>query len=99
MGMQLKDLRKQDYKAAIQYAIKGMHLDWYVKNKTLLNIYGTYFWYLELNRATQIIAAYEGDTLAGILLADIQGESKLRYSPYENTVYKDYGFYSECPEP
>ena len=61
MGMQLKDLRKQDYKAAIQYAIKGMHLDWYVKNKTLLNIYGTYFWYLELNRATQIIAAYEGD--------------------------------------
>ena len=81
MGMQLKDLRKQDYKAAIQYAIKGMHLDWYVKNKTLLNVYGTYFWYLELNRATQIIAAYEGDTLAGILLADIQGETKLRYSP------------------
>ena len=81
MGMQLKDLRKQDYKTAIQYAIKGMHLDWYVKNKTLLNLYGTYFWYLELNRATQIIAAYEGDTLAGILLADIQGENKLRYSP------------------
>ena len=80
MDVKLKDLRKQDYKTAIQYAIKGMHLDWYVKNKTLLNLYGTYFWYLELNRATQIIAAYEGDTLAGILLADIQGESKLRYS-------------------
>lgn len=80
MDVKLKDLRKQDYKTAIQYAIKGMHLDWYVKNKTLLNLYGTYFWYLELNRATQIIAAYECDTLAGILLADIQGESKLRYS-------------------
>ena len=79
--MQIKDLRKQDYKAAIKYAIKGMHLDWYVKNRTLLNLYGRYFWYLELNRATQIIAAYEGDTLAGILLADIQGEYKLRYSP------------------
>ena len=39
-----------------------------------------YFWYLELNRATQIVAAYEGDTLAGILLADIHGERKLRYS-------------------
>ena len=58
-----------------------MHLDWYVKNKTLLNLYGRYFWDLELNRATQIIAAYEGDTLAGILLADIKGEDKLRYSP------------------
>ena len=79
--MQIKKLRRLDYKTAIQYAIKGMHLDWYVKNKTLLDLYGRYFWYLELNRATQIIAAYEGDTLAGILLADIKGEDKLRYSP------------------
>lgn len=57
-----------------------MHLDWYIKNKTLLNLYGRYFWYLELNKATQIIAAYEEDTLAGILLADIKGENKLQYS-------------------
>lgn len=78
--MQIKKLRKQDYKTAIQYAIKGMHLDWYIKNKTLLNLYGRYFWYLELNKATQIIAAYEEDTLAGILLADIKGENKLQYS-------------------
>ena len=85
-------LRKQDYKAAIQYAIKGMHLDWYVKNKTLLNLYGTYFWHLELNRATRIIAAYEGDTLAGILLADIHGEDKLRYSPLKAPFIKFMDF-------
>ena len=38
MGMQLKDLRKQDYKAAIQYAIKGMHLDWYVNTVRISGI-------------------------------------------------------------
>ena len=38
-----------------------MHFDWYTKNKLLLNLYGRYFWYLELNRATQIIALYADD--------------------------------------
>ncbi len=53
-----------------------MHFDWYTKNKLLLNLYGRYFWYLELNRATQIIALYADDELAGVLLADIKGKSK-----------------------
>lgn len=29
---------------------------------------------MELNRATQVIAAYEGDELAGVLLAEMYGE-------------------------
>ena len=53
-----------------------MHFDWYTKNKLLLNLYGRYFWYLELNRATQIIALYADDESAGVLLADIKGKSK-----------------------
>ena len=80
MELAFKQLEKKDYKKAIQFAIKGMHFDWYTKNKLLLNLYGRYFWYLELNRATQIIALYADDELAGVLLADIKGKSKKHHS-------------------
>ena len=80
MELDFKQLEKKDYKKAIQFAIKGMHFDWYTKNKLLLNLYGRYFWYLELNRATQIIALYADDELAGVLLADIKGKSKKHHS-------------------
>lgn len=73
--MQIKTLEKRDYKKAIQYAIKGMHFNWYLSSEFLLKLYGRYFLYMELNRATQIIAAYDGDKLAGVLLAEIYGES------------------------
>lgn len=58
MSIEIADIRKKDYKKAIQFAIKGMHFEWYLDNKFLLNAYGRYFWYLEINRATQIFAAY-----------------------------------------
>ena len=53
-----------------------MHFDWYLDHPFLLDMYGRYFWYMEITRATQVIAAYAGDELAGILLADIRGEEK-----------------------
>ena len=84
--MELKAFQSKDMNKVIQFAIKGMHLDLYLKNRLLLNLYGRYFWYLETNRATQIIAAYEGDTLAGVLLAEINGEPKKYYSNWR-TVY------------
>ena len=61
--MELKAFQSKDMSKVIQFAIRGMHLDLYLKNRLLLNLYGRFFWYLETNRATQIIAAYEGDTL------------------------------------
>ena len=76
MQLEIKELRKKDYKHAIQAAIKGMHFDWYLNNKLLLHLYGKYFWYLELTRATQVIAAYAGEIFAGVLLAEIKGEEK-----------------------
>ena len=76
MNIEIKDIRKKDYEKAIQFAIKGMHFDWYLNNKFLLNAYGRYFWYLEVNRATQILAAYVGDKFVGVLLAEIKGEEK-----------------------
>ena len=76
MNIKISDIRKKDYKKAIQFAIKGMHFDWYLSNKFMLNAYGRYFWYLEINRATQIFAAYADGDFVGVLLAQIYSEPK-----------------------
>lgn len=76
MEIEIKNIRKKDYKKAIQFAIKGMSCDWYIDNKWALNAYGKYFWYMELNRATQIFAAYIDDEFVGVLLAEVEGEEK-----------------------
>ncbi len=72
MEIQITNIKKKDYKKAIQFAKTGMHFDLYLDNKFLLYLYGNDFWYDELNRATQVIAAYVGEKLAGVLLADIK---------------------------
>ena len=63
MEIQITNIKKKDYKKAIQFAKTGMHFDLYLDNKFLLYLYGNYFWYDELNRATQVIAAYVGEEL------------------------------------
>lgn len=80
MEIEIKDIRKKDYKKAIQFAIEGMHFDWYLNTPFLLNAYGRYFWYLEINRATQIFAAYVDDEFVGVLLAEMKGEKKKNHS-------------------
>lgn len=92
MEVTIKELRKKDYSKAIQFAIKGMHFNWYLDNKLLLNLYGRYFWYLEINRATQVIAAYLGDELAGVLLANIKGEEIKYYSFLKAFYVKIFDF-------
>lgn len=72
--MEIKEFQRKDMDKVIGFAIRGMHFDLYLKNKLLQNLYGRYFWYQEVNRATHVIAAYEGDTLAGVLLAEIYGQ-------------------------
>lgn len=76
MNIEITNIRKQDYKKAIQFAIKGMHFDWYLDSNFLLKVYGRYFWYLEINRATQILAAYVDDVFVGVLLAEMYTEKK-----------------------
>lgn len=92
MKIQIKELKKQDYGKAIQFAIKGMHFNWYLDNKILLNLYGRYFWYLEICRATQVIAAYAGNELAGVLLAEIRGEEKKYHSFWKNLYVRIFDF-------
>ncbi len=86
--MEIKPLSKKDYGKVIDFAIRGMHLDWYIKNKTILRLYGRYFLYLELNKATQIFAAYEGNELIGILLAEMYQEKPIAASRFQKFYVK-----------
>ena len=88
MSIEIKSISKKDYKKAIQFAIKGMHFDWYLDSKFLLNAYGKYFWYLEMNRATQIFAAYAEDSLVGILLAEFKDEPRKHNSFWQKFYVK-----------
>ena len=87
--MEIKGLKKRDHKLVIRYAVKGMHFGLYFKNKFLLNAYGKYFWYLEYTNASQVIAAYEGEKLLGVLLADMKGEKKPNKS-FWKIIYINY---------
>lgn len=86
MELEIKKLNKKDYNKIIQYAIKGMHFNMYLDNKLELNLYGRYFWYLELTNATQVISAYIGNELVGVLIADFKDEEKV-YKSFWKSVY------------
>ena len=88
MSIEIKDIRKKDYKKAIQFAIKGMHFDWYLDSKFLLNAYGRYFWYLEMNRATQIFAAYVDNEFVGVLLAEMYAEKRKQNSFFQKVYVR-----------
>lgn len=86
--MKIRELDKKDFKKVIQYAIKGMRFDEYLKNNFILKAYGRYFWYLEYTNATQVIAAYDQDELLGVLLVDMKGEPKLYQSFWKGLCVK-----------
>ena len=88
MSIEIRDIEKKDYKHAIQFAIKGMHFEWYLSNRFLLNAYGRYFWYLEMNRATHVFAAYVDNRFVGVLLAEIYGEKKAHHVWFEKLYVK-----------
>jgi GNAT superfamily N-acetyltransferase len=66
----------------------GMNFSMYTDKPWELKLYTKYFWYLELNRATQVLAAYEGDKLLGVLLADMNGEPKVSTSFWRKLYVK-----------
>ncbi|MBR0407526.1 MAG: GNAT family N-acetyltransferase [Clostridia bacterium] len=76
MEIRIDVLKPQDEVKAMQFAMKGMHFERYLENMMLRKLYTRYFWYLESGKATQIIAAYEGDRLLGVLLSSIRGEKR-----------------------
>jgi len=86
------DLRKRDYKKVIELAIRGMNFRWYLKGRLPLKMYGKYFLYLELSKASQVIACYQGEELAGLLLADMKGERKFKLSPLKRLYVRFIDF-------
>ncbi len=92
MELELQELRKEDYKKAIQFAIKGMHFDWYMDSRLMLSFYGRYFWYSELMRATQVLAAYYKGRFAGVLLCEIKGKEKKYHFFWEALYVKLFDF-------
>ncbi|MBO5051026.1 MAG: GNAT family N-acetyltransferase [Clostridia bacterium] len=84
--MQIKEISKKDFKKVIQFAIKGMHFEEYLKNRFILNAYGRYFWYLEYTNATQVLSAYEENELLGVLVVDMKDEPK-PYKSFWKSVY------------
>lgn len=73
-NIRIGELWHEDYQAAIRFATEGMHFNWYVPEGPLLRLYGAYFWYQELARATQALAAYVDGKFAGFLLAAARDE-------------------------
>ena len=81
-----ENIRKKDHKKAIQFAIDGMHFHWYFNNNFFLNLYGKYFWYSEMLKATQILAVYADEEFVGVLLAGVKGE-KRKYHSFWKSLY------------
>ena len=87
--MRIEELRDKDMDEAIGFAVTGMHFDTYLDSPLVQYLYGRYFWYMELGRATQVIAAYEKDELAGVLLAEMKDE-KPQGLPWHKSLYVQF---------
>lgn len=86
MEFEIRELERKDHRRAVDFAITGMHFDWYLDNRVLLKLYGTYFLYSELERATEALAAYAKGRLAGVLLAEVRG-GRRKYRSFWRAVY------------
>ena len=76
----------------IDFAIKGMHFDWYIENQLIRRLYGRYFLYLEMLKATHIIAAYDGEELAGVLMCEMKGRKPIHSSLWQTCYVKFVDF-------
>ncbi|MEE1296904.1 MAG: hypothetical protein UHD09_08795 [Bifidobacterium sp.] len=92
MAIEIRNIEPRDFPRAVEFAMVGMHFDWYVRNRTLRTIYTWHFWYDELSKATQILGAYDGDRFLGVLLARIDGERthRLKWGPRAFTRVMDW---------
>ena len=41
--IEIRELRRRDYKKARRFATQGMHLDWYMDSRWILSLYSKYF--------------------------------------------------------
>jgi len=81
--MEIRKIKRKDYKKAINYALVGMNFEWYFTNKWLMKLYGRYFWYKELTSSSDVICLYDNDELLGVLTCNIFGDIK-----YDKSILK-----------
>ena len=72
----------------VRFAIEGMHFDHYIKSARLQRAYAGHFWLSAKMTATQEIALYAEDTLAGVLLARMEGEPAVGITAAERVFVK-----------
>ena len=79
MDINILQLKKKDFKTARKMIIKGTHLDWYTNSRFVMNMYSKYFWCLEMSKSTRALGAYDDKKLVGVILANINGKSSIKY--------------------
>lgn len=86
--IEIRPLRKKDFDKARKFSIIGMNTEWYTDKKWEQYLYSKYFLYWELSKATQVLAAYSGDEMVGVLFAEIYGEEKAYKSLWHELYIK-----------
>ncbi|GHP14432.1 N-acetyltransferase [Lentilactobacillus fungorum] len=92
MTIVYKQITPKDLNAARQFAIKGMHLSWYVNNQIELYFYSWYFLYSEILQATIAIGAFVNGELVGMILGNMDKAPKLFKSRRWKCFVKVVGF-------
>ncbi len=88
--IEIRELRRRDYKKARRFATQGMHLDWYMDSRWILSLYSKYFWHMELDRATRACGAYADGMFAGVLLADMRGEDRMYHRVWRGAFVRAF---------
>lgn len=104
MKLKIKPLRHADFKLAREFAVTGMHLDRYTRNRLELALYSRYFWNSEITRATRAYGAYLDGRFVGTLLAEMAGEQPVFVSSWRKLTNRMidwlvYGLYGAMAEP
>lgn len=92
MNIIIRQIRRKDYKLATRFALEGMHFDWYFKTKLGMRMYAKYFWYLEINKATNIYGAYIDDKFVGCLIAKMNNKKRIHRHLLEMAYVKTIDF-------
>lgn len=72
--LHFENLRPRDFNLAARFGAEGMHFNKFSDHPLIVTLSGRIFLSMCLEKSTQVIAAYEGDKLAGILTAAVHGE-------------------------
>lgn len=90
--IEIRNLRKKDYRKAILFAVDGMSFSWYYDNRHLAYGFAKYIWCVCKKRATHLLGAYEGDELLGVLMAGVEGHPTIGNNVREKLSYMLMGF-------